>query len=516
MLLAYGRRVLVKLFRRTAEGGTPDLDVVRHLTGPGGFPNTPEILGELRYERPGADPLVLALARRFVDSESTAWQLCATALDLHLHRMAPGEEPAPAPLSLLSGLAWPPDDEAEASAPPGDPAEAAIELIGRRAAQMHLALAQDRGDPAFAPEPFDKGYRRSVYQDISSHSRRILDILALARPGLPQAESLLAGQLLDLREELAARLLRFRDSSVRGRKIRVHGEWTCGTCFSPVATYDRGLRGPHHALALRPQAQALAPARRMRPAVLPFAVTESVLNRQVQARPQDATRLRAWADEWCGRMARCLLRATWERPMERTSCQKTGPGGSSCSQPPARPGALRTGRSPGTAPKTGLGGLLHIGIRLLTTPPAPTRRPHETLDTACALPRIPRLPERARKLLMLDYDGTLAPFSVERHKAAPYVGVRSHLETLCRASDWRVVIVSVGWPPSVLLARAAQGSGSLRQSRAERLDPGGTISRAPLPPAWERAWPMPASAEGQAVTQQLEEKHGCLALHVRA
>ncbi|SNR78157.1 trehalose 6-phosphate synthase [Humidesulfovibrio mexicanus] len=122
-----------------------------------------------------------------------------------------------------------------------------------------------------------------------------------------------------------------------------------------------------------------------------------------------------------------------------------------------------------------------------------------------------------RKLLMLDYDGTLAPFSVERHKAAPYVGVRSHLETLCRASDWRVVIVSGRLATEVSsLLGLPKGLEVFGSHGAERLDPGGTISRAPLPPAWERAladarfW-----AEGQAVTQQLEEKHGCLALHVR-
>ncbi|SNR78171.1 maltose alpha-D-glucosyltransferase/ alpha-amylase [Humidesulfovibrio mexicanus] len=374
VLLAYGRRVLVKLFRRTAEGGTPDLDVVRHLTGPGGFQNTPEILGELRYERPGADPLVLALARRFVDSESTAWQLCATALDLHLHRKAPSEEPAPAPLSLLSGLAWPPDDEAEASASPGDPAEAAIELIGRRAAQMHLALALDRGDPAFVPEPFDKGYKRSVYQDISSHSRRILDLLALERPGLPQAESLLADQLLDLRKELAARLLRFRDSSTRGRKIRVHGELDLrhllftGRDFMIVDFEGRTTR------SLSARRLKRSPLRDVCDLLCSLLlVTESVLNRQVQARPQDATRLRAWADEWCGRMARCLLRGYLGEADGADFLPKDRSGRELVLSTFLLDQALfELGEALGTAPKTGLGGLLHIGIRLLTTPPAPT------------------------------------------------------------------------------------------------------------------------------------------------
>jgi trehalose-phosphatase len=45
-------------------------------------------------------------------------------------------------------------------------------------------------------------------------------------------------------------------------------------------------------------------------------------------------------------------------------------------------------------------------------------------------------------LLMLDYDGTLAPFRAERDKAVPYPGVREVIEDLMRKSSTRLVIVS--------------------------------------------------------------------------
>ncbi|MEW6733752.1 MAG: trehalose-phosphatase [Acidobacteriota bacterium] len=44
--------------------------------------------------------------------------------------------------------------------------------------------------------------------------------------------------------------------------------------------------------------------------------------------------------------------------------------------------------------------------------------------------------------LLLDYDGTLAPFQIERDKAFPYPGVREILTTIIEARHTRVVIVS--------------------------------------------------------------------------
>ena len=47
-----------------------------------------------------------------------------------------------------------------------------------------------------------------------------------------------------------------------------------------------------------------------------------------------------------------------------------------------------------------------------------------------------------RSLLMLDYDGTLAPFHIDRFEATPYPGVEERLRTLSRLSRVRLVLVS--------------------------------------------------------------------------
>jgi trehalose-6-phosphatase len=46
------------------------------------------------------------------------------------------------------------------------------------------------------------------------------------------------------------------------------------------------------------------------------------------------------------------------------------------------------------------------------------------------------------KLLMLDYDGTLSPYYIERHEAVPYPGIRDILAEALASADCRTVIVS--------------------------------------------------------------------------
>ncbi|HYK42864.1 MAG TPA: trehalose-phosphatase [Thermoanaerobaculia bacterium] len=69
-------------------------------------------------------------------------------------------------------------------------------------------------------------------------------------------------------------------------------------------------------------------------------------------------------------------------------------------------------------------------------------------DMASFFDTVRSAPERA---LLLDYDGTLAPFQRDRDRAFPYAGIRERLEAIVRDGRSRVAVVS-GRPLSVLPA----------------------------------------------------------------
>lgn len=53
-----------------------------------------------------------------------------------------------------------------------------------------------------------------------------------------------------------------------------------------------------------------------------------------------------------------------------------------------------------------------------------------------------QLQTASQKVLLLDYDGTLAPFQLERNRAFPYPGVREILEKIQASGKTRLIIVS--------------------------------------------------------------------------
>lgn len=62
---------------------------------------------------------------------------------------------------------------------------------------------------------------------------------------------------------------------------------------------------------------------------------------------------------------------------------------------------------------------------------------------------IERIPKARERVLMLDYDGTLAPFQVRPERVVPYPGIVKALDEVMREEGTRVVIVS-GRPASEL------------------------------------------------------------------
>jgi trehalose-phosphatase len=69
-----------------------------------------------------------------------------------------------------------------------------------------------------------------------------------------------------------------------------------------------------------------------------------------------------------------------------------------------------------------------------------------------------RLAGAARCALLLDYDGTLAPFHLDPKNATPYPGVRQALDAILHQHDTRLVVISGRWTRDLLplLSLAAQ------------------------------------------------------------
>ncbi len=226
----YGEGLVLKIFRRPVEGVNPDLEVGRFLTDRARFAHTPATLGALEYKAGREEPRTVGILQAFVENEGDAWSF---ALDrvLQYFDQALAEEGGPDPTLFVRPAAA---LEQEPAAPPaavteriGDHLETARQL-GQRTAEMHLALASDPEDPAFAPEPFGTLYQRSRYQAMRNITARSFDRLRSALPRLDEAATEEARALLALQDRVLEIQRSIVGERMGGMRIRCHGDYHLG------------------------------------------------------------------------------------------------------------------------------------------------------------------------------------------------------------------------------------------------------------------------------------------------
>jgi len=113
----------------------------------------------------------------FVPNEGDAWRYTLDQVKHYferaLARSAQEEVPVPAADLLLLTDQDPPPLVGEML---GEYIESA-RLLGRRTAELHLALASVADDPVFAPEPFTTLYQRSLYQSMRNLTAAVFQLL---------------------------------------------------------------------------------------------------------------------------------------------------------------------------------------------------------------------------------------------------------------------------------------------------------------------------------------------------
>ncbi|NQW22666.1 MAG: maltose alpha-D-glucosyltransferase [SAR202 cluster bacterium] len=226
--VAYGDRLIFKMFRRPGEGMNPDLEIGRFLTDQARFPHTPLVAGSLEYRKSRtAEPVTLGVLQSYVPSQGDAWQYTLDSLG-HFFEQAlahPEVKPAipSAPLSLLGEGGVP----AGVSDTIGSYLESA-RLLGTRTAEFHLAMATNRADQAFAPQPFSDQYRRSRYQSMRNLTLETFALLRSRMPKLSPEMRIECQRVLDSQQEVIDRFGRILTQPISTLRIRCHGDYHLG------------------------------------------------------------------------------------------------------------------------------------------------------------------------------------------------------------------------------------------------------------------------------------------------
>ena len=226
----FGHQVVMKIFRRAQEGVNPDLEIGRRLSEVG-FEHAARLLGALEYQRGRGRAAHAGRAQRLRAQRGRR-------LALHPRRAGPvlrvgrwascpttRSTSPPGPRSPSWSAFEPPDATADAIGPYLDLAE----VLGRRTAELHQALADSRHGEDFRPEPFTTLYQRSVYQSMRAQVR---PTLAMVRRLVQPARRRRAGRWPTWWPSSRGRLLeRFgaiRQHRIDVSRIRIHGDYHLG------------------------------------------------------------------------------------------------------------------------------------------------------------------------------------------------------------------------------------------------------------------------------------------------
>jgi maltose alpha-D-glucosyltransferase/alpha-amylase len=224
--ILFGDRFILKLFRRLEPGLNPDVEIGRFLTEKTSFDHIPPFGGALQLESGAgaAEPTVLAMLQGLVANEGDGWKWTIEELDRYFEVSAPLRFPENASADL--------GDPVELSQHPvsqvardhlGIYLDAATTL-GRRTAELHLALATPSSDPAFGTEPFSDEDFQTMLLDFQQHASHVLDVLKERVSYLPDEVVEVAATVLSRRRRILDHFTGLKSASFRTQRTRIHGD----------------------------------------------------------------------------------------------------------------------------------------------------------------------------------------------------------------------------------------------------------------------------------------------------
>jgi maltose alpha-D-glucosyltransferase/alpha-amylase len=198
--------VMLKIFRKLAEGEHPEAEMSRYLTAQG-FGNSPPMLGEVVRVTESGERWSLAVAQGFVRNQGDGWAWTLERFNRALDDIGAREAEDFA------------DDVADHAA--------IAAAIGKRLGEMHGVLARATDDPAFAPET-------ATERDVAQWVARTSDLLERAFELLKkhsfesETAEAEAKRLLSRQAHLVRETQRLARAGVGSAMTRIHGDFHLG------------------------------------------------------------------------------------------------------------------------------------------------------------------------------------------------------------------------------------------------------------------------------------------------
>jgi maltose alpha-D-glucosyltransferase/alpha-amylase len=359
-----GEKIALKVMRKLDPLPQPEVAVPAHVTGPGGYGRVPRVAGTLTYQPSGGEPLLLAAAHEYLWHQRNAWDHAVEEAQRFFDRVIARGQDAPSlrdvhfgsfltpssdlgvetfeaaseantlvrrtsPLATAggdldatlagagAGAATPGSSAADTGARGGErgaerrrvPAEArdtiggyleTANMLGKRVAELHLALARPEDDPVFGVQQADPRAWQMAAEEVAHQARLTLSVFRSRVEQLPPKLAEEAWVVMQNEEALITRLAALADKAgTAPSHIRIHGDLHLGQILLQQAdALIIDFEGdPARPLAQRRTRQS--PMRDLAGMVESFSyAANAALFGYTATRPGDFDRLQPWARYW--------------------------------------------------------------------------------------------------------------------------------------------------------------------------------------------------------------------------
>ncbi|MGM0622039.1 MAG: putative maltokinase, partial [Bacteroidota bacterium] len=228
--ILYDNKFFFKMYRSPEEGNNPELEIIKTLTENTSFRNFPTFAGALEYREGNAESSALGILVDFIPNEGNAWEFTQSAIDRYFDRIIENKQylMSGKPVNTTTDLVDYVGEEKMQDLL-GPFFTEMIQLLGKRTAEMHIALASVENKKEFKPEPFSLLYQKSLYQSFRTLVKRTINQMKSSKQKLTAEQKELIDDIIGNESLLLSTVKQtLEKKKIHTSKTRVHGDYHLG------------------------------------------------------------------------------------------------------------------------------------------------------------------------------------------------------------------------------------------------------------------------------------------------
>ncbi|MGN6311489.1 MAG: maltose alpha-D-glucosyltransferase [Xanthobacteraceae bacterium] len=204
------KHYVIKIYRKLESGINPEIEVGRFLTEVARFANSPQLLGSIELIE-GERRSAVGIVHSYLQNQGDAWTVTSAYLDRFVEQAR-----------LLTAIGVETESEDQISY------LRYVAQMGRRIAEMHVALASRDDIDEFHPEPVTANDVSLWIDEIVARANNVADRLQDIHATSNASDHALIDEILAKRKSLPPTLIQLAHSATDVLKIRHHGDLHLG------------------------------------------------------------------------------------------------------------------------------------------------------------------------------------------------------------------------------------------------------------------------------------------------